>query len=98
MVEEISEQDAEKLFAAAEEMVAKRGNIVVAELDHMEYRPIQSDAARHVAEKIRQAMNRGGVNQISVFGRRRLTVVLDLEMAEAFVGEMSSEPNWRSTE
>jgi hypothetical protein len=51
----------------------------------------QSPAARHVAEKIRQAMYRGGVNQISAFGRKRITVVLDLEAAETFVGEMEAE-------
>jgi hypothetical protein len=53
----------------------------------------QSPATRHVAEKIRQAMYRGGVNQINAFGRKRITVVLDLEAAEAFAEEMDLDGN-----
>lgn len=46
-----------------------------------------SPAARHVAEKIRDAIRVG--RTVDVFGRKRLTgVVLDLEMAEAFVRDV----------
>jgi hypothetical protein len=89
-VDEISEEDARKLFEAA---VKKKPRCVQVAEERMEYRRVHSDAARHVAEKIRQSIRAEDVMVFSAFGTKRVKVVLDLGMAEAFAAEVELGTN-----
>lgn len=85
--------DMKNAFDALERTM-RSGSVAVTQ-EGMEYRPIHSDAARHIAEKIRQSTWAGAAdfNVITLFERKKVWVMLDLDAAKEFVEEVEHGTN-----